>query len=181
METLSKIEQILNETLIGISSAATNRDLMKVAMLTQRANQLENMKMTILSIEERLQGFQTKSTDQISVAPTKAPATLRTLEIEVTQGMINQNLLTLTHHVKRGKIQPGENLVIETLPGGEKFQTELLSNGNKLRERGAIARFYKEAGIRAGDFAVLTEVAPQRWTLRKGTPGEYHSRHDLGI
>jgi hypothetical protein len=79
----------------------------------------------------------------------------------------------LTPHVKRGKIKIGEELVIEALPSGEKFQTVVSDKGNKLRARGQIARFYKEAKVQPGDHVLLTEVAPGRWTLKKAPPGEY--------
>ena len=51
------------------------------------------------------------------------------------QGMINQNLLTLTEHINRGTIRVGETMDIETVPGGERFTTKVLPTGNKLQER----------------------------------------------
>ena len=89
------------------------------------------------------------------------------IEIQVTQGMINQNLLTLTEYVNRGIVRVGEEFTVESEPSGELFKTELTDNGNKFRERGAIARFYREAHIRAGDSIALTEISPRRWKLRK--------------
>jgi hypothetical protein len=56
---------------------------------------------------------------------------------------------------------------IEARPSGELFCTDLLSEGNRLRERGAIARFYRDARVHAGDRVVLFEQAPNRWTLEK--------------
>lgn len=128
------------------------------------------MKKTIVAIEERLKGFQ---------MPEKEPEGLRVLPIEVTEGMINQNLLTLTEHVKRGRIKVGESLTVEVFPSGARFRTELLSNGNKLQERGAIGRFYREVGVKKWDFVVLTEVSPGRWTLKKAPDGQYQSRTAL--
>lgn len=127
-----------------------------------------------------------------AATPTAAPAVsqtpmsvtqnshkLRKLEVEVTQCMIKQNLLTLTDHVKRGRIRVGEDLIVETQPSGERFRTDLVENGNRLRERGAIGRFYREAGVHEGEFVVLTETAPQRWTLNKAVPGEYMGRREI--
>ena len=62
---------------------------------------------------------------------------------------------------------------IEALPSGEQFETVVLEKGNKLRARGEVARFYREANVRAGDYVLLTEIAPRRWTLKKAPPGEY--------
>jgi hypothetical protein len=91
----------------------------------------------------------------------------RTIHVKVTQGMINQNLLTLTEYVNRGVVRIGEEFTIKSDPPGEFFKTDLVQHGNKLRERGAIARFYRMAGVRAGDSIVLTEIAPRRWKLTR--------------
>jgi hypothetical protein len=96
---------------------------------------------------------------------------LRHIEIEVTQGMINQNLLVLTEWVNRGVINVGETLAIECLPSGERFSTDVIEQGKKLRERGAIGRFYATAHVRAGDRVRLSEFAPLRWKLEKLSGG----------
>ena len=70
--------------------------------------------------------------------------------------MIRQRLLLLTKHVNHGRISVGEKLEIEVPASGEKFTTELLPD-YKLRERGAIGRFYRDANINEGDIAVLIE------------------------
>lgn len=87
--------------------------------------------------------------------------------------MIRQNLLTLAPQVKTGKIKVGEELVIEALPSGERFQTELLEQGKRLRARSEIASFYRAAKVKGGDYVLLTEVTPGRWTLKKAPEGEY--------
>lgn len=135
------------------------------------------MKKTLLRIEDKLKGLKDASPNPRLVTP--ANGNLRELPIEVTQGMINQNLLTLTNHVKRGRIRTGEDLTIETDPSGERFTTELLTNGNKLQERGAIGRFYREAHVQAGDFVVLTEIAPKKWALKKAPLGQYKTRRSI--
>jgi hypothetical protein len=98
---------------------------------------------------------------------------IRELAVEVTDGDIRQNLLKLTPHVKRRKIKVGEELIVEVLPSGERFQTVVSEKGNKLRARGEVARFYREAKVKAGDYVLLTEIAPGHWTLKKAPPGEY--------
>jgi hypothetical protein len=98
---------------------------------------------------------------------------IRKLPIEVTEGDIRQNLLKLTPHINRGKIKVGEQLLIEALPSGERFQTVVSDKGNKLRARGEIARFYKDSGVQPGDFVLLSEDTPGRWTLKKAPLGEY--------
>ncbi|MGH8092261.1 MAG: AAA domain-containing protein [Chthoniobacterales bacterium] len=91
----------------------------------------------------------------------------RCLEIRVTQGMINQNLLVLTDWVNRGVVNVGETLAIECVSSGERFSTEVIEQGKKLRERGAIGRFYAAARVRAGNRVRMSEFAPRRWRLEK--------------
>lgn len=92
---------------------------------------------------------------------------LRRIEVEITQGMINQNLLVLTDSVNRGIVNVGEALALECVPSGERFSTEVIEQGKKLRERGAIGRFYATARVRAGDSVRMSEVALRRWRLEK--------------
>ena len=91
----------------------------------------------------------------------------------IAETTLKRTLLTLTPHVKRGKIKVGEQLIIEALPSGEKFQTELLEQGNRLRARSEIAQFYRAAKVNEGDYVLLSEVASGRWTLKKAPPGKY--------
>ena len=79
--------------------------------------------------------------------------------------MINQNLLTLTEALRNNVVRTRENFTIETLPNQKKFSTYLERVGNKLQERGAIARFYKSANVQAGDVVELTELTPGVWQL----------------
>ena len=170
-----------------IAAAAAKRDIAGVTALTKKASELEDMKKTVLGIEERLKGLHAPAPTPVAtpaVVLTHAPVAqngqkLRELPVEVTQGMINQNLLTLTEHVKRGRIRVGEELLVEAQPSGERFHTDLVVNGNKLRERGALGRFYRDARVHVGEFVVLTETAPQRWTLRKAAEGEYRGKREM--
>jgi hypothetical protein len=181
MTTSTDIDRLLEQTMSSISAAAAKRDLGGVTALTKRASELEAMKKTLMGIEDRLKTYRAP----VAQPPTQKTAepdsngSLRELPVEVSQGMINQNLLTLTEHVKRGRIKAGEELLVEAAPSEDRFRTDLVGNGNKLRERGAIARFYRDAGVRAGDIVVLTETAPQRWKLRKAEAGEFKTRMDL--
>jgi hypothetical protein len=42
-----------------------------------------------------------------------------------------------------------------------------LGSGKKLRERGKIAKFYRDAGVHAGDVVLLIEITPGQWQLKK--------------
>ncbi|HQY04509.1 MAG: hypothetical protein KA257_10925 [Opitutaceae bacterium] len=94
---------------------------------------------------------------------------LRRIRTQITQGEINQNLLTLTSARKRGHIRLGETFKIK-LPDGQDFETELVQPGNKLRERGLIGGFYRQQVIKTGDYVLMEETEPGVWTLTKETP-----------
>jgi hypothetical protein len=174
--TPEKIQELIDTTMREIQEAAKKGDLTTVMTLTKKAAEYQDVKKALLHLHERL-----KSVHAIPVEPTNGSgnAPLRELPIEVTAGDIRQNLLKFTPHVRRGKIKIGEDLTIEAQPSGERFRTQLIEKSNKLRERGAVARFYRDAGVRAEDFVVLTETAPNRWTLKKAPPGRYQSRRSI--
>jgi hypothetical protein len=174
MLTVKLIDEMFDATLQKAADALKNRDLAGATALMRQAAEYEDAKKTLADLESRLLSPQRTPTPNGSKA-TK----LRELPVEVTAGMIRQNLLTLTKQIRQGRIAIGEDLTIESQPSGERFRTQLLPKGNKLQERGAIARFYRDAGVRDGDFVVLTEVAPKQWTLKKAPVGQYQSRRSV--
>ena len=168
-----------------IQTAAANQDLQSLSTLTLIATELKNLEAQHRSIGLRLDQLESQI-EQISpntaairatVAPTTAAsisAPLRKALVTITQGMINQNLLTLTGPLKRGEIPRAlgrQEFLIEAVPSGQKFRTTLMRVGNRLRERSAIAQFYKEAGVRAGDCVILYEIRPNEWRLEKAPQG----------
>ncbi|MBP6507072.1 MAG: hypothetical protein KA257_05860 [Opitutaceae bacterium] len=120
---------------------------------------------SLSAIEDHMVSVLTDSlsfeSDDVSVSP----AGLRSFTIEISQGMINQNLLTLTDAKKRGLVRDGEKFRIE-LPDGTSFATELCDPGNKLRERGLIRKLYNDAKLAAGDKVVMAEMSRGVWKLR---------------
>jgi len=175
--TPEKIQELIDATLREIQKAAKEGNLTAVMTLTKKAAEYEDVKKTLLHLQERLKGVHAMRME--STTSVSGNTQLRELPIEVTAGDIRQNLLKFTPHVRRGKIRIGEELTIEVQPSGERFRTHLVEKSNKLRERGAVARFYRDAGVRPGDFVVLTETVPNRWTLKKAPPGRYQSRRSI--
>ena len=170
----NELDGHIKNVMIQITEAASKHDLAAIQRLTRKASELQEMKEQVAAIQQRIASLNGDSAD---VAPITANqptnGTTRQLPVEVTDGMIRQNLLTLAPHVRRGKIKVGEELIIEALPSGERFQTVLLEQGKKLRARSEIASFYRAAKIKDGDYVLLTEVSPGRWTLKKAPPGVY--------
>lgn len=96
---------------------------------------------------------------------------LRTFIIEVSQGMLNQNLLTLTDAKRAGHVKVGEKFSIK-LPDGTAFDTDLCDPGNKLRERGLIRHFYEQSRVGPGDSVILKEETSGTWRLLTGASPE---------
>ena len=173
-EQTNELDKQIKKIMAQIAEAAAKRDLVAIQRLTQKASELQELKEQMAAIQQRYVSLTTERIDA-PVPSMNQPTNeiIRQLPIEVTQGMINENLLTLSRHVKSGKIKVGEQLIIEPLPSGKLFQTVLLRQGKKLRERGKIASFYRAANVKAGDYVLLTEISPGRWTLKKAPEGEY--------
>jgi hypothetical protein len=157
-QAITQIDQAITEVLQQVSEAATKKDLNTLLPLARKAVELA-------ATQDRLRSLRSGSS---ASAPTpKTSGGGRQLVIKVSEGMIKQNLLTFTEHVRAGTIRDGDRLDIEALPSGDRFQTELLASAHKLRERGRIAKFYRDAGVLAGDFVVLSEINPGQWQLKK--------------
>jgi len=157
-----------------ISEAAAKRDLAAIQRLTRTASEVQGLIEECAAIQQRIASLNSESANvpPVTAAP-PANGKIRQLVIEVTDGMIRQNLLTLARHVRSGKIKVGEVLDIEALPSSQRFQTVLLEQGKKLQARSEIASFYRDAKVKGGDYVLLTEIAPGCWTIKKAPPGEY--------
>ena len=171
-----ELKKHINATYNQIIEAAKQYNLTDVQRHTRKVVELEDLKKQHEIIQQRLANL-TSGVTAVTTSTTKeqpqANGKIRELPIEVTDGMIRQNLLTLTPHVKRGRIKIGEELIIEAIPSGERFVTRLMRIGNKLRARGEIAHFYRTTGVKGGDYVVLTEISPGKWTLTKAPHGKY--------
>lgn len=169
-----QLNEHITNVMAQITEAASKHDLNAIQRLSRKASEFQELKEQVASIEHRITKLANDDAmDSPLVVKNRSSGNLRELPMEVTEGDIRQNLLKLTPHVKRGKIKVGEEMVIESQPSGEQFQTVVSDKGNKLRARGEIARFYKEARVKAGDYVLLTEHAPKRWSLKKAPDGEY--------
>ena len=170
----NEIDGHIKNIMAQIIEAASKQDLAAIQSLIRKASEFQEMKEQIVAIQQRMASLNGAS-DEVPPVTVNQPtnAVNRQLPIEVTGGMIRQNLLTLARHVRTGKIKVGEELIIEPLPSGERFQTVLLDQGKKLRARSEIASFYRDAKVKDGDYVLLTELALRHWTLKKAPLGVY--------
>lgn len=142
----SFIEEVTEKTKIYYSL-----DKLKIA--------LEQIRSEIEDIHEKLDSGQA---DIAEVSQKK----LRYLTIELSQGMINQSMLTLTRAKQKGLVHIGEKFHI-TLRDGSSFETELSNPGNRLTARKPIKQFYEEESLSEGDTIILEEFEPNKWKLTK--------------
>jgi len=91
----------------------------------------------------------------------------RQIRVQVTQGMINQNMITMSEARKKGLILLSEKMEIMPIPSGKLFETEICNPGVKLKARSAVKHFFETAGVKAGDFIVFDEVDRNSWKLYK--------------
>jgi len=101
----------------------------------------------------------------------------RLLKLPVTIGSLTYGYLIVTRPLSDGELNPGEKLRITIPTTGDSFSTDIYLRNKVLSERPLIKKFYKAAGIQAGDFVRLKETAPGEWRLTKWdvtTPPELH-------
>jgi len=95
----------------------------------------------------------------------------RRLTIQVSDGSLRQNLLPLAEYVNSGAIRIGELLEIVT-SAGDRFVTDVVEQGKKLRARGEIREFYRKAAVRPDDVVILEEGEGGVWRLSNRARGQ---------
>jgi hypothetical protein len=164
-EAQEHIEEIIISVMSQIQDQATPEgDIDWLQHCAKRAEILKRDLEELKKIQSHAVGILSDTLGYDSDQVTVEPSGLRTFVIEVSQGMINQHLLTLTDAKRLEKVSTGETFEIQ-LPDGTIFKTELCQPGNKLRERGMIRRFYETSKVEQGDKVVLKETAPGIWKL----------------
>lgn len=175
-QLLERFDKLTGRIMGAVQQAASEQSVEELGRLAHLAKETKSMREHLVLLERRLaeleKGIVENDHKPVQVSSNWPTGTLRELRVEVTQGMINQNLLTLTDHVNVGRVQPGEDFTIEAKGSDEQFRTPLLANGNKLQERGAVGRFYRHNSVKPGDVVLLKETSPNRWVLQTLTHRE---------
>lgn len=174
MNIPERITTELRRILTEIELAGKRQDIEAADRLVKRATELKSLGGQYALLTQKIETA--LSIDGSKPARENQPVELRRFPVQVSGGMIRQRLLLLTEHVNHRRISVDEKLEIEVSASGEKFTTRLLSD-YKLRERGAIGRFYHAADVNEGDVVVLIETAPNRWSLEKAQPGEWDGHY----
>lgn len=95
---------------------------------------------------------------------TETTGGFRRMQIEITQGMINQKYISLTEAKKRGLVEIGEKFRIDA-GSGSVVETILINPGNKFQNRSFVQEFFDKSQARVGDLLELTEVQKGAWRM----------------
>jgi hypothetical protein len=154
--TNSQTEEIISR----IKKAAENRNFHMVIELASVGKEAEAVEQRQKEIKEKLTGLNG------SALPVERPQ-YRNCLIEVTRGGLKYSYLLVSGPIRKQILTKNEKLKIHIPVTGETFTTEIYFRNKNLKEREAIGRFYKAADVKVGDMLVLTETAPNEWTLTK--------------
>jgi hypothetical protein len=173
----TELEMLKSEVFSQLAEAAKKADLGSIQRLARAATDLEELSQQRAKVEQQTNQIAKFIKDGClseGVATGRGQSKkMRELPVKITGGMLRQNYLSFTEHLKRRSLKIGDEFVIEALPSGDRFKTVLLEKGNKLQARSEIASFFKDASVQEGDYILLTETAQGGWTLRKAAEGEY--------
>ncbi len=164
MDITERIKNLEGATNNGIKKAVDSNNDELLNQLVRQKTEIKHLKEEHIALLERLSRLESGNGIAHSAS---GEFRGRTIEVHVTQGMINQNLLTLTEALRERKVRDREKFLITALPSGDKFATDLAPAGNKLRERGYIGKFYRDTKVIVDDIVLLQETAPGQWELQK--------------
>ncbi len=77
--------------------------------------------------------------------------------VNVSSAMLNNSMLTVTTAVKDNLLNVGDEIEV-VLPWGESFKTEIVSPGNRLRERSKIRELFQREKVEPLDNALFSFV-----------------------
>lgn len=157
-----------------MQTALATKDFAHLGKLNAVALRLEHVKREIDGIESALTLGPQTSTN--SARPRSAPpinpgSPLTGCDIEISQGDINQRLLRTAVLAKLNLVPPeGTDFEVKALtPRGEfSFTTSIDPiTHTRLKARGEISQFYREAGINAGDLVRWEKVDAVTYRIYK--------------
>jgi len=162
LDLISQIRSHLNSQIIH--SVETNHLdwTKKMVSCAERLQKIEDK--IVPAVFDELESIITQHISDDPDASARGTDGLRVLEVQVSEGMLNQNLMTLTNARKKGMIASDERFHV-TLPDGSRFKTELCSPGNRFRERSMIRKFYENENVQPEESVYLVEVEEGSWKL----------------
>ena len=102
-EQAKELDKHIARLMAEITEAASKHDLAAFQRLSNKAAELQELKDQIAAIQHRIGKLSGQADASSKVAASEVTnGHLREMPVEVTDGMIRQNLLTLTPHIKKG-------------------------------------------------------------------------------
>ncbi len=151
---MKSIDELEKEIGLQIKSAQEEKDWAKVTNLGTLGQALKKVKEEIERIGKAIS------------APQSLPLGRESVEVEITEGALRQNLLSITKMKKKDLIPTdGKSFLVETSVGFS-FQTSI-TNNTMLSVRGKIREFYEKAGVKAGDKIIWRQIGPSKYHLSK--------------
>ena len=92
-------------------------------------------------------------------------STSKAFEVEVTAGARRHSYLSATRGIKANLLKA--NQPVSLILGSQEVTTVVDGKYGRFRERGAIARFYSEQQVKAGDKLRVSLTAEGKWRVRK--------------
>jgi hypothetical protein len=165
MINLKALEETLNKRMHETLATSDTGRFARLSKLNALAQKLELAKQEILKIEAALDEKPRTNGSQPSTS------SLLSCDVEISQGDINQNLLR-TAILRKQNLIPSEGNEFEIralTPGGEIcFKTEVDPiTRSRLKARSEIAQFYREAGMKAGDFVRWEKIDEVTYRINK--------------
>lgn len=158
------LEELQDNIIAELRDQCEDLDDTYIETLASRIAQTKVLKQRFSDLAEIVEKLAQEHWGDTDTDSSESASGLRKITIEVTDGMIRNHMLTLTQACKAGIVRTGEKLKL-TFPWKEVIQTEIMSPGNRLRERSAIRRIYEENSMVSGDRVILTETLKGRWNV----------------
>ncbi len=150
MANIKTLEEVIWR---DIRLATEKKDSKRLAALNSLAQRLERLTIELEKIAGEFGGTLPPSTEVIGDS----------VVIEVTDGAIRQNYLSMTKPIKENFVPTDGSLFEVRASTGQIFKAKL--TGNMLNARAEIRKFYQRAGVVPGQKVVFRRTEPGRYFL----------------
>jgi len=148
---MKNADELEREIWQQIAAATQKRDSAKIAILNALAQDVEKVKREVEKIERAL----------------SPPPDGKSVVLEVTEGALRQNYLSLTKIRLHNLLPTNEEEFLVETSVGLSFRTRVSDNGNWLAARGKTGQFYRKAQLRPDDKIIWKEIGPHKYYLGK--------------
>lgn len=108
---------------------------------------------------------QTLNVEQMKLGLTSSLTGKKEFKVRITPGALKYSYLSMTEGISKGFVKPGHDISVQP-SNGDQFTTKVM-DANRLQERGAVAKFFANEQIKAGDHVCMSEIQPGVWSLKR--------------